>query len=346
VRGGLVNQFLRNGFTLVELLVVIAIIALLVAILLPAINSAREAARRNACLNKISQITLACITLENASGRFPNVSTAHTATPHIRVGATSGTAGGYGWIVACLPYLEEGTLHTHISTGTNRFSQPPFLDTPELKLGDRHFSEVQLGAVRCPSYSGPHTSTTSEYTATSPATGNYVAIPGGHWPDYLGEEDGVIVGKATRPRGLKINEITDGTSKTILICESREDKYGSWYDGGTSWVIPFPPDMPKPTTNANPNYQDDSPSIAAAAARLNNLNYPPVSEAKDKAAMPSFVFGGYSDRVWGPSSQHPGVTMHTYTDGHTQAIVDDVDDTLYYRIITRAGGEPFDSQDM
>ena len=117
----------RLGFTLVELLVVIAIIAILIALLLPAVNAAREAARRNGCLNNERNITLGCANHESATQRLPVASDAHD-------GSSSGTnkdyqplgiaplgnerstdpVGGFSWIVKILPYLEETGMSNNI----------------------------------------------------------------------------------------------------------------------------------------------------------------------------------------------------------------------------------------
>src|SRR5262245_20491178 len=105
------------GFTLVELLVVIAIIGVLVALLLPAVQAAREAARRSQCSNNLKQLALAYHSYNDTSQQFP---AGNIATNAMSTGANnrSGTAelnggfydGMWGWPVAILPYLEGGNL--------------------------------------------------------------------------------------------------------------------------------------------------------------------------------------------------------------------------------------------
>src|SRR5262245_31201574 len=97
-----------RGFTLVELLVVIAIIGTLVALLLPAVQSAREAARRQTCMNNLKQMALACHSYESTWGVLP-------------VGAMTAAAGqgnendGFGWGVAILPFIEQKALFDQIN---------------------------------------------------------------------------------------------------------------------------------------------------------------------------------------------------------------------------------------
>src|SRR5262245_519160 len=94
-----------RGFTLVELLVVIAIIGVLVALLLPAVQAAREAARRTDCSNNLKQIGLALQNYHGAKGCFPSGYTS-AVDP-----AGNDTGPGWGWAAAILPYTEEKVLH-------------------------------------------------------------------------------------------------------------------------------------------------------------------------------------------------------------------------------------------
>ena len=95
------NALLRplHGFTLVELLVVIAIIGILVSLLLPAVNGAREAARRTQCLNNIRQLALGIINFESANGKFP---------------PSWNTEGGWSVHARTLPYIEETVLGDNV----------------------------------------------------------------------------------------------------------------------------------------------------------------------------------------------------------------------------------------
>src|SRR4051812_6292615 len=106
---------LRKGFTLIELLVVIAIIAVLIALLLPAVQQAREAARRSQCKNNLKQLGLAAHNYHETAGQFPmnwyngqNESQGDPANP-------SYVNGSYSWVVMALPYMDQAPLYNQIS---------------------------------------------------------------------------------------------------------------------------------------------------------------------------------------------------------------------------------------
>ncbi|MDR1384600.1 MAG: DUF1559 domain-containing protein [Planctomycetaceae bacterium] len=187
------KSFVRRAFTLVELLVVIAIIGILIALLLPAVQAAREAARRMQCSNQLKQIALACHNYESSTKSLPPGSSLNGRT--------------YGVFVLVLPYMEGSALYDLIQP--NMASQNAYQNTA--------CRVVQMG-LRCP----------SEPQRDTPVNGSSVpsnyAVSGG---DYcLKENESANAANAAYSRGAfqpravtSLGAITDGTSNTMLASE-------------------------------------------------------------------------------------------------------------------------------
>jgi prepilin-type N-terminal cleavage/methylation domain-containing protein len=236
----------RKGFTLVELLVVIAIIGILVALLLPAVQAAREAARRAQCQSNIKNAALAVMNYESSNKILPMGMTFEPTVAN-RNDIHHLARFGPNWIISVLPYLEEQALYD-----TFDFAKPINLQAPlDATNRNRTARGAEISVLLCPSdqfnrefYQG---------AAGSPhgdnwARGNYAANAGGA-DIYPGATDSHMSGpdslgwKNDRKRGVMgpntsvpLRRIIDGTSKTILVGEIRAgvnsgDSRGVWAMG-------------------------------------------------------------------------------------------------------------------
>ena len=133
----------RAGFTLVELLVVIAIIGILISLLLPAVQAAREAARRAQCVNNLKQLGLACLNHESAVKTFPTGGWAFCFLGHPDCGVGASQPGG--WLFNILPYLEQSPLYK-LQQGLTSGSIPT-----TLQVAAQTVIQTPLAAFYCPS---------------------------------------------------------------------------------------------------------------------------------------------------------------------------------------------------
>ncbi|MHC2069465.1 DUF1559 family PulG-like putative transporter [Bremerella sp. T1] len=202
---------MRSGFTLVELLVVIAIIGVLIALLLPAVQQAREAARRMQCSNNLKQLGLALHNFENTYQELP-----------------TGNVSLFNWKITILPYLEQSVVYDQLdfSVAWGRFDGRMFTGNPVLY-------DVTVPGLVCPSSALPDRNPAMTYSGTSPdwsQVHDYVGISGAY-PDPQNRlsvctqvnavqsgthcENGAFINF----RGRKLAEMTDGTSNTMVIAE-------------------------------------------------------------------------------------------------------------------------------
>ena len=184
----------RRAFTLIELLVVVAIIAIVVALLLPAVQQAREAARRTTCKNNLKQIGVALHNYESTHGVFP---------PGWIAASTGGTdrKNYFGWAAMILPELDQSALH-------NRIDFHKALDD----VSNRDALATVLEVYRCPSDSYPDTYT-AEHSGVELSISNYPGVGGTTPCAFQGE--GMF--RLNEPR--RIAEVLDGSSNTLLVGE-------------------------------------------------------------------------------------------------------------------------------
>jgi len=235
------------GFTLVELMVVIAIIGILVALLLPAIQAAREAARRSQCANNVKQMTLALLNFHDTIKEFPRGAyTAAAPEPNWK----SNEEDGLGWATKILPYLEEQPLYDRIVhngiPGYDGNPWKPGIFKAAIAAGKSPISggETVIGGFHCPSADIPETVPGGGYfgvpgdpVTTGYASSHYKASRGycdrGMFlrksesvkpqtlEDMDFDGDGILdkIDKVPFTR-VRIQDVLDGTSKTIAIGEA------------------------------------------------------------------------------------------------------------------------------
>lgn len=189
----------RPGFTLIELLVVIAIIAILIALLLPAVQQAREAARRTQCKNNLKQLGIALHNYADAHSAFPN--------------QASDSLYGYSALAQILPYIDQGNLYNAFD-----FSQPLQVGLPWRPAVNPAMADVvrrPLAALLCPSETGDPIYL--DGSGNEWAGSNYLVNGGsGRVTDYCASlNDGLF----WRGSKTKFRDLTDGVSNTVFLGE-------------------------------------------------------------------------------------------------------------------------------
>jgi prepilin-type N-terminal cleavage/methylation domain-containing protein/prepilin-type processing-associated H-X9-DG protein len=212
----------RSAFTLVELLVVIAIIGVLVALLLPAIQAAREAARRSQCLNNLKQLSLAMLNYESSKKGLPPMAlnwTAGDMTARYRANSFGGWYDDHGWYIPLMPYIEQGQFSTLVD--------PKFAFSHERNRPGR---TAMIPMHACPSDIGLQRNEWGSNTWARVRT-NYVINAGNTTygqntlgqvcPGFTGPPSFCIFkGAPFIPRkDNKLATISDGTSNTLMMSE-------------------------------------------------------------------------------------------------------------------------------
>ncbi len=352
----------RRAFTLIEMLVVIAIIAVLVALLLPAVQQAREAARRATCRNNLKQIGIALHNYHEASRTFP--------PGWIGVGDDSkndsyitGSTSAYGWVVSILDALEQSPLAKKM--------KPVKVHNDASK--DDTVKSI-LPVLRCPSDVGDDTvrNRSGRSQATSNYPGNFgVGIPSNH-PMMLPELTQGIFGPNSK---VRIDSISDGTTHVIAVGERKltrnaegfstaafnYDSSGAFMTNGgsvsTFWsgtdhlaISPNAPVELVATTTLGDLYAVPptvpmagitSPAGTIKVLRLNRTapNHSGTTEAGVAIQPDKPLAGDYFDiNTAGFSSWHTGGALFLLCDGSVRFLSENVDETTYVNLSRKADG--------
>jgi prepilin-type N-terminal cleavage/methylation domain-containing protein len=307
------------GFTLVELLVAAAILGVLMALLLPAVQSSRESARAASCKNHLRQLAIALANHEAAHREYP-------------IGAASAPyrTMGVSWIVATLPYLEEGTLFDAYDRRS--------LHSGEVGLhvaNRRVVAGQSLPVLRCPASPLPAMDAygVSQFMLPVPC---YVGVAGAAINDgerrvakcCLPQPNGLIGAGGMLPPGRAVSarELTDGASRTLLVAEQSDYVYSAAgyphrIDGGLyqGWVAgTASPGVPPAYGGTSPAY-----NITTVRYALNRREYELPGVLDNRGPNNPLV------------SPHPGVVQAALVDGSVRAIADTISVAELGRLATR-----------
>ncbi|WP_442484599.1 DUF1559 family PulG-like putative transporter [Aeoliella sp. SH292] len=341
----------RRGFTLVELLVVIAIIGILVALLLPAVQAAREAARRTTCQNQIKQLALGAINHHDTHKHFPTGGWGWFWVGDPDRGYGKDQPGG--WIYNTLTYMEQGALHDTGGDGD------PMVLSRDQRTGASYVVQTPIDFMNCPTRRASRTypmgtnnagggqGLKNALTPNVAGRSDYAMCSGVAWNEWVDQNDGrgpedynaaltqswptdrrtvkpYMVGISYARSEVGMRRISDGTSNTYMIGERyipvAHYETGEWGGDNETWCTGF----------NNDNYR--------VTGRLNGANIVPLTPAQDSDAD--------NDGAGRFGSAHAAVWLMAYCDGSVHAMSFDIDGNAHRDLGNREDGNVIDASKL
>lgn len=290
------------GFTLIELLVVISIIGVLIALLLPAVQQAREAARRTQCVNNLKQIGIALHNYESSRGCFPS----GYISAFDRNGNDLGP--GWGWTALALPQMEQTPTYAAINFSLN-IERP---DNLTARL-------IVVQSFLCPSNEfRPSFEAWSRDISTGAPLAYICDVAASHYVGVFGTSEPGVNGNGIFMRNGKIGvrDVRDGTAQTFAIGERAPILGDATWTGSVTNAV-----LVSPAGDVGTTHPETGPSMVLG--HVGELNLPNSS----KSDVNQFY------------SLHPGGVNFLFADGHVSLIKSTINYRVYLALATRAGGE-------
>ncbi|TWT48900.1 DUF1559 domain-containing protein [Botrimarina hoheduenensis] len=360
------NRHSRRAFTLVELLVVIAIIGILVALLLPAVQAAREAARRSQCQSQLKNVALAVLNYESAKGEFPPAIVhdgpfiGSIASGPFRgqqaqpIGRT--TLYRSSWLIESLPYLESQTVYDTFDF-TQRHTGGLITNTGAVNYRNIQARGTEIAVLKCPSDGNNEVKFQSTALGDNWARGNYAANAGpGNWlhgvsdagpqaPALIQNTTGLATDAwkgngtsrnwPTSIRGVfgpneavRFAQLTDGTSKTMMLAELRAGV--SELDWRGAWALPMPGASVVARFGAGGDANGPNLCSAKSDDAAGSLVGPNFSCGTDGLAFEADCMTCNNDNDFAQAtarSLHAGGIFIARADGSVTFILDDIETT-------------------